>query len=171
MGAGQESFAGLAVPDLPAGLEVGTSFLAEKWPPDPLHAVGCHRLPPGVPAASTGADGAGKCDQDGDGSEQGGAGQLGQPALMLAAHQHRWPQMGTAPKAKAPGQGTRFSGQVSPNGFSLGYFLTQKLPTNAKAAGEILHPSPGSGGCGMDPEGLQEPPGGMGMGKGEMDAQ
>lgn len=37
------------------------------------------------------------------------------------------------------------SGPVSPNGFSL-FFLTKKLPTNAKAAGQILPPSTGSEG-------------------------
>lgn len=153
MGAGQESFAGLAVYDLPARLEVGTCFLAEKWSLDPLDALGCHRLPPGVPAASTGADGAGKCDQDRAGSEQDGAGQLGQPALVLATHHHQGPQMGTALKGKAPAQENHLSGQVSPHGFSLGYFLTQKLPTNAKAAGEILHHTPGSGGLRDGPHG------------------
>lgn len=69
VGSCPESSAGLSFHELHAPLEVGAGFLEQKRPPHPVNAVGRHRLPPGLPAAGTGADGAGKVL--GTGREQG----------------------------------------------------------------------------------------------------
>lgn len=71
------------------------------------------------------------------------------------------PQRGTATKAKASAQERTFW-MVSVCGLPFIYLFI----FCPKAAGQILAPSAGSGGSGPDPVRLQEPAGGMGMGRG-----
>lgn len=67
MGVGQESCAALTVHGPAAPREGAASLLVQEWPPDPLHALCGHWMPPGLPAAGAGADRPGEPGWDGTG--------------------------------------------------------------------------------------------------------